>query len=105
VLLNLLINAADASDDGGPVLVRIAEDRDGFRLEVRDRGCGMDEPDRQRAFEAFYTRKAKGTGLGLPICKKIVEAHGGRISIHSTKGVGTTVTVRLPRCLPTDSQD
>ncbi len=66
-------------------------------MVVNDTGEGMDEKTAQRAFEPFFTTKARGTGLGLSICKKIVDAHGARITLTSTRNVGTQVTVDFPR--------
>ncbi|RMF71504.1 MAG: hypothetical protein D6744_17875 [Planctomycetota bacterium] len=97
VLINLLLNAADASRENG--VVRLTSSNTGGNVEIRviDEGVGMDEQTVQRAFEPFFTLKSKGTGLGLPICQKIVEAHGGEISVRSEPGLGTTVVVRLPQ--------
>ncbi|HUU95822.1 MAG TPA: ATP-binding protein [Phycisphaerae bacterium] len=103
LVMNLLHNAAHASPDGGLVRVLTTSNADGLRLVVEDQGQGMDQETCQRAFEPFFTTKARGTGLGLPICRKIVDAHGGTISIRSAVGQGTTVTVRLPRYPPATS--
>ncbi len=97
LVMNLLINAAHASDDGGVVHLNIACNTNHVRLIVADKGKGMTPEVRDRAFEPFFTTKAKGTGLGLSICRRIAEVHGGRIELHSERGVGTTVTVDLPR--------
>jgi len=96
LILNLLLNAAQASPDGGTIRVSTEVDGDWLRLIVEDSGHGMDETVRRRAFEPFFTTKAKGTGLGLPICKTIVEAHAGKISLHSVVGEGTRVVVEFP---------
>jgi len=95
VVMNLLLNAADASAEGDTVIITTSFD-DGVRMEVADQGVGMDRESRRRAFEPFYTTKTKGTGLGLAISKQIVDAHGGRIGIRSETRSGTTVTIRLP---------
>ena len=97
VLINLLLNAADASAEDGLVRMAATGNGNGVEITVADQGAGMDAATADRAFEPFFTLKAKGTGLGLPICQKIVEAHGGDISIRSRPGAGTTVMVRLPR--------
>jgi two-component system sensor histidine kinase HydH len=104
LVMNLLHNAAHASPDGGLVRVLTSSNADGLRLVVEDEGQGMDEETCRRAFEPFFTTKARGTGLGLPICRKIVDAHGGTISIRSAVGQGATVTVRLPRYPPASSE-
>jgi signal transduction histidine kinase len=95
VVMNLLLNAAQASAPDG--LVRLVASAQDARVElvVSDRGCGMNPEVLRRALEPFYTTKARGTGLGLPICQKIVEAHGGRLAIRSAPGEGTEVTVEL----------
>ncbi len=95
LLMNLLLNAAQASAPGGVVRLAATPRDASVRLVVRDRGSGMTADVLRRAFEPFYTTKARGTGLGLPICRKIVEAHGGKISIASAPGEGTEVTVEL----------
>ena len=76
---------------GGP------EGKDFLEINFLDNGRGMDKEERKRAFEPFFTRKSKGTGLGLTICRELVSLHGGKIELESTKGKGTTVRVSLPR--------
>ena len=97
VVSNLLLNAAHASADGGVVKLEVSESNQHVYVEVTDFGHGMPPEVRAQAFEPFYTTKAKGTGLGLPICKHIVEAHGGTIRITSEQGRGTTLRVELPK--------
>ncbi len=96
VLTNLLLNAAHASEDDGDVTCRIKSVESRVRILVEDHGCGMPPEVLNRVFEPFYTTKARGTGLGLPICKRIVESHGGTIDIQSFVGRGTRVTVDIP---------
>lgn len=96
VVMNLVLNAAHATEHGGTIVVRTDASGGAARLIVRDTGVGMSEDVQRRAFEAFYTTKAKGTGLGLSICRHIVDAHGGTIEIQSEPGEGTSVTVELP---------
>jgi len=96
LLMNLILNAAHASPEGGVVSLHARRTSEGIRLEVEDHGEGMDEPTLQRALEPFFTTKARGTGLGLPICRRIVETHGGKLTIQSTPGNGTTVIIQLP---------
>jgi PAS domain S-box-containing protein len=67
------------------------------RVSVTDNGCGLSAEQRQRIFEPFYTTKTRGTGLGMAIAKRIVEAHGGQIAVGNGSGVGTTIEVSLPR--------
>jgi signal transduction histidine kinase len=96
VLLNLVINAQQAMEDGGRLLVRTRPIRGGVALDMIDTGCGMDEETMSHIFEAFYSTKAGGSGLGLPTAKKIVEAHGGRMFVESEPGRGTMFTIALP---------
>jgi len=110
VLLNLALNARDAMVNGGvltiatdnvfaPVKAGIDEPVPAVTLSVTDTGSGMDEATRQRAFEPFFTTKAKGkgTGLGLATVFGVVEQSGGRISLSSEVGRGSTFIVHLPR--------
>jgi len=103
VLNNLISNAVKFTGGGGSVTVRTRRLRDGCaELAVCDTGVGMREEDIPRALEPFqqidggHARSFPGTGLGLPIAKGLVEAHGGRLNIVSAPGVGTTVTICLP---------
>ncbi|MCA9573556.1 MAG: HAMP domain-containing histidine kinase, partial [Myxococcales bacterium] len=103
VVLNLVVNARDALTHGGSINVHVDrvvgdDDRPWMRLIVRDTGCGMDRETQARLFEPFFTTKApgQGTGLGLPICRQIVAAHRGRITVESTLGEGSTFRVVLP---------
>ena len=97
VLLNLVENAARASAPGAAVTVRTAAAPDGrVVIEVRDQGKGMEPADLARIFEPFFTTRPDGTGLGLAIVHKLVRAHQGEVSVRSTPGLGTTVTVLLP---------
>lgn len=99
VLLNLLTNAYAAIDGEGVIMVDAVAD--GARVEIRvsDTGVGMDEDTVNHIFDPFYTRKAKGIGLGLAVSRRIVEAHGGTIAVRSAPGEGTTFAVRLPGAL------
>jgi signal transduction histidine kinase len=105
VLLNLLINARQATPSGGRILIRLEHDRaaDMVDLVVRDTGCGIPPEKLPRIFEPFFTTKSGpdetgkgGTGLGLASCRQIVEAHHGRIRVESTVGKGTQFTIKLP---------
>jgi PAS domain S-box-containing protein len=98
VLVNLISNAVDAMPDGGNLTVHasIAESGNLLRLSISDTGRGIDPQNMEQIFEPFFTTKARGTGLGLPLCKKIIEAHRGTICITSTVGEGTTAEIELP---------
>jgi two-component system, NtrC family, sensor histidine kinase HydH len=95
-LLNLLINAEQSMPDGGQLVVRTSTTGDGVVLDLIDTGCGMDEATREHIFDAFFSTKGSGSGLGLPTARKIVEAHGGRITLQSEPGRGTQFSIRLP---------
>ena len=96
VLMNLLLNAAQASAERGKVRLVARQLAEWIELRVEDEGVGMDAETQRRAFEPFFTTRARGTGLGLSICQKMVEAHGGTISIESIPGKGTASIVTLP---------
>jgi signal transduction histidine kinase len=95
-LVNLVKNALEAMPDGGQLIARTRLTRTGVALDLIDTGCGMDERTAVRMFEAFYSTKNGGSGLGLPTAQKIIEAHSGRISVHSEKGRGTQFTLEFP---------
>ena len=98
VLFNLLLNALDASHEGGIVVVRASTDGANLTLEVVDEGTGMSEEVLARASEPFFTTKSpgRGTGLGLAISQSIVAAHGGRLELTSQPGKGTVASVSIP---------
>jgi len=95
-LLNLVRNAIQASDPGGEVAICLNRDGEHLLLQVSDNGCGIPSQKREQVFEPFYTSRQQGTGLGLALVKKIVDAHGGSISFTTRAEEGTTFTLRLP---------
>jgi len=95
-LTNLILNASQAMHGGGRLTVTTRRAADSLVVEVSDTGVGMSEEQMRNVFEAFYTTKSQGLGLGMPYAKKVVEQHGGRISVESRAGEGTTVRVYLP---------
>lgn len=97
VFLNILINAVQSIPDTGEISVAAHADDHFVTIAFHDTGCGMNAEDLERVFSPFYTTKEKGTGLGLAVCRKIVEAHGGSIWADSRPREGATITVRLPR--------
>jgi PAS domain S-box-containing protein len=96
VFQNLFINAAQAMQGRGVIQVRITVDRDGQHVIIRDNGAGIAAEARERLFQPFFTTKARGTGLGLPIAKRLVDLHGGAITVRCPPEGGTEVTVQLP---------
>ena len=99
-LVNLLANARDAVNGNGEIVVSVSTAGSEIEIRVSDTGPGLAPEDHDKIFEPFFTRKEKGTGLGLAIAKKIAEGHGGKISVASRLGQGTTFTVALPRQRP-----
>ncbi|GBC85175.1 Sensor protein ZraS [bacterium HR11] len=96
-LVALVVNAIEACRPGGTIRVAASQTPAGdVCIVVQDTGTGMSEEVRRRAFEPYFTTKPDGVGMGLPMAQKVVEAHGGTITLASQAGVGTTVTVRLP---------
>ena len=96
-VLNLLLNAVEASKSGDTIVIHLW--RSGPRevsLSISDTGKGMTPSEIQQAFDPFFTTKTRGTGLGLPIVKSIVEGHEGKIEITSESSKGTTVRITLP---------
>lgn len=99
VLMNLLLNAAQAMNNDGVITVVVRATSQLVQIEIIDRGPGVPPEVRERLFEPFFTTKHRGTGLGLPTAKRIVEAHGGTLSIENVPGDGrgTVARVSLPR--------
>ena len=97
VLLNLIGNAYQAMPEGGSLTVGVADDGHNARLRVTDTGAGMNDEVQAKLFEPFFTTKARGVGLGLAVCKRIIDAHGGSIAVDSALGTGSTFTVVLPQ--------
>jgi signal transduction histidine kinase len=96
VLVNLLKNAREAMPSGGRVRVQVASDEGGVVVRVADEGPGMTRDEHQRIFDLFYTTKANGSGLGLPLSQQIVVAHGGVIRCESAPGQGTVFELCFP---------
>lgn len=96
LFLNLLLNAAQATGEGGRVAVRVGTDATSVQVAVRDDGPGMAPDVLERAFDAFYSTRPDGSGLGLSIARRIVRVHGGRLAVETEAGAGTSVEVTLP---------
>ncbi len=96
VFANLIKNAVDAMLNGGKLTIASRESDGNVEITFTDTGTGMTKEVMEKIWTPFFTTKAKGMGLGLPICRRIIEAHGGSISVESTFGKGTTFTVTIP---------
>ena len=95
-LLNLTLNALHAMPDGGELILTTRSDGDWAVLDVTDTGCGIPFDQQAQVFDAFFSTRPGGSGLGLPTVRRIVEAHGGTIGLESEPGRGTMFTIRLP---------
>jgi signal transduction histidine kinase len=103
---NLIDNAAKFTDPGGEIAVGCRVEGGNIVISVKDNGCGIPASQVESIFLRFFQadnhskRRKRGQGLGLAICKSIIESHGGRIWAESTLGVGTTMSVELPVLVP-----
>jgi signal transduction histidine kinase len=101
-LLNILNNASKFSADGTAIVMRVTEEQGAAVVSVRDNGPGIPPEAMPRLFEQFFTNRTSspgrniGTGLGLPIAKRIIEAHGGELSVESVVGQGSTFSFTVP---------
>ncbi len=95
-VLNLVLNALQATPPGGTVTIETMKADDGLAIEVRDTGDGIPADKLDRVFDVFFTMREGGTGLGLPIARRIVEGHGGTLALASRPGAGTTARIVLP---------
>ena len=100
VVLNLLLNAVEAMGSSEAkvreLLITSEQDHRGVLVAVRDSGLGLDPSHLERVFDAFYTTKSRGTGMGLSICRSIVDAHGGRLWAEANEPRGTVFQFTLP---------
>lgn len=96
VFINLIKNAVDAMPEGGDLTIQTETDTKNVTISFRDMGFGISLEDQKKLFLPLNTTKAKGMGFGLAICRRLVEAHGGRIRVESVVGLGATFKVELP---------
>ena len=100
VFWNLLKNASEATAPKGQIRLTVAEKRDRIQVLIEDTGCGISDEEMSRIFEPFVTFKKNGTGLGLPICRQIIQSHHGFIEVTSKVNVGSLFSVELPAKQP-----
>ena len=103
VFLNLILNAMDATEEGGTIEIRTSLEANHLRIAVRDDGHGIPADCLKRVFQPYFTTKETGTGLGLFVCRNIVEQNGGRIDLTETSPCGTTFTVWLSVSMESDA--
>ncbi|MBV7508943.1 hypothetical protein KW850_27450 [Bacillus sp. sid0103] len=96
VFVNLINNAIQSMVESGNITIRLVKVENKAVVEVSDVGVGIEEADLKNIFNPFYTTKSDGTGLGLPICQKIIQDHGGTIEVTSILNQGTSFTIRFP---------
>ena len=95
-LMNLILNAIESMPKGGTLTITIDQTDETLRIEIADTGSGIAEEEAKKIFEPFYTTKDQGLGLGMPYSKKIIDQHGGTMSLQSQPGEGTTISITLP---------
>ncbi len=98
-ILNLFINAQQAMPEGGELMIKTSRQEDMIKIEIIDTGIGIEHNSQEelyKIFDAYYSTKKEGTGLGLAMTKRIIEQHNGCISVHSEPGKGTSFTILLP---------
>lgn len=95
-LLNLIRNAQQAMPDGGELILRTRREPDWAVVEVIDTGRGIDPDALPKIFDPFFSTRPRGTGLGLPTTRRIIESHGGTLDVRSAPGKGCQFTIRLP---------
>jgi signal transduction histidine kinase len=97
VFLNLILNALDATEEGGHLTITTRNSEGRLQVDVADDGCGIPQPRQSKLFEAYFTTKETGTGLGLFVCKSLMQEAKGRISLVQSTSSGTTFRVELPK--------
>lgn len=94
--LNIVLNALQATPEEGSVTIAVQPQQESCEIRISDTGPGISDEIRQRIFEPFFTTKPDGTGLGLAVTRKIIEAHGGSLTVESEAGTGTSMVIQLP---------
>jgi signal transduction histidine kinase len=96
VFTNLILNGIQAMPNGGRLTIKAVKTGDDVLISIKDTGVGIPGESLEKIWSPLHTTKAKGVGLGLPVCKRLVEAHDGNIIVESKVGEGSTFTVKLP---------
>ncbi|MFC1633475.1 PAS domain-containing sensor histidine kinase [Planctomycetota bacterium] len=96
VMLNLFINAQQAMTNDGELMIRTDRQKNDAVIQINDTGRGISPDQLPHIFDAYFSSRPRGSGLGLPTAKKIIEAHNGTITVDSEPGKGTSFTIRLP---------
>ena len=96
VLINLITNSVQAMADGGKLMIKASKKREELLISVKDTGIGIRKEDLSKLFQPLFTTKSKGQGFGLPVCKRIIDAHNGEITVKSKVGKGSTFTLKIP---------
>jgi len=95
-VLNLFINASQAMGQAGELMIRTNVQSDEVLIEIIDTGPGIPPEEQEKIFDPYYTTRSGGTGLGLPMCRRIIEEHNGHLELHSEPGKGTRFVIELP---------
>ncbi|MEA1970594.1 MAG: ATP-binding protein, partial [Thermodesulfobacteriota bacterium] len=99
VILNMALNGIEAMPEGGTLSLTTARiENNGNKtveITIHDTGSGIEEKDSKNIFKPFFTTKKKGSGLGLPVCRRIIKSHGGSIDLESVPGEGTAFFIRI----------
>jgi PAS domain S-box-containing protein len=103
LLTNVVKNAIDAMPNGGTITIKIQKTQENTIFQITDTGIGISPENFNKVWKLLFTTKAKGMGFGLPICKRIAEAHKGTIAVESEIEKGTTVTIQIPNSLYTET--
>ena len=96
IVTNLLLNAIQAMEAKGQLKIHLSEDQNMVRIAISDTGPGISDQDQAKIFRIFYSTKPGGTGLGLPLTRRLLELNNGTIEFNSNEGQGCTVIIRLP---------